>query len=460
MQRHIGRTVLGSLILAALATPCIAAEPFEARVIADQVFTRCGAGESYYPTGVLPRDAVVEVYAQEDDWLAIRPLKGEFSLVKASDLIHSENRIFAKIRQDDSPAYVGSQLSTRHHVVQVKLRKDEPVEILSIMEIREEGTGRKEAWYRISPPAGEFRYIHRHFVEPVRPTSADPSPVAQSVENSSRLADPTDVWQKRAQQKVLPVNFEETGSSSAEMRNAMPEPAKLQGIETDPATSKQPASAEPPEVLTSLTLLELELRLSQELIKPAENWNLPPIMEAVKAHTETGETPLERGKARLLLEKIQEFNALYERKIAATVAAKTDIRSENDLKDVAPTSEGSGSFDALNPASLLKSAKSLIDPAASFNRGDFDPRYDGKGWLMPVISRTTKSKSTQQYTPPFALTDEDGNVLQFVSPSPGLNLRRYTRMEVGVYGQVSPLDHFTKPHLTAHRIVVLSRHEK
>src|SRR5690606_19860654 len=56
-----------------------------------------------------------------------------------------------------------------HHVVHVKLDQEEPIAILGILELRHPDSGKKEAWYRISPPAGEFRWVHRQFVEVVSP---------------------------------------------------------------------------------------------------------------------------------------------------------------------------------------------------------------------------------------------------------------------------------------------------
>jgi hypothetical protein len=55
--------------------------------------------------------------------------------------------------------------------------------------------------------------------------------------------------------------------------------------------------------------------------------------------------------------------------------------------------------------------------------------------------------------PRYALTDENGQVNQFVSPQPGLNLSSYVRQRIGIFGQRSYLANVQKPHLTAERIV-------
>lgn len=414
-----------------------AAEPYEARVTVGQVFTRSGPGENYYPTGYLSQGTIVEVYREDaGGWLAIRPPEGEFSLIRAENLAYRDDRTLAEVQAHDAGSYVGSQISDQHHVVHVKLDKSEPVEVLGILELRDPESGKKEAWYRIAPPAGEFRWISKHFVEAVspEPPAVDPA-VADPAAITGTVKD-LDFWREgRGQTPGTPV---QAASFNQDDDTEAGEPGEPRIFPMDGPT-------------TTLNLLELELKISQEILKPVDQWDLEPLVEQANRLVATGESPLERGKARLLLEKIEEFNQLYERKLAITESG------------AAMSSEMGGSGSPATPAGALSTAlgpRPAVDPAASFESGDFDPRYDGKGWLMPVITRAAGSRKSGPYTPPFALTDANGNVLQFVSPSPGLNLRRYARQEVGIYGQISPLDQYTRPHLTAHRIVVLSRHEK
>ena len=43
--------------------------------------------------------------------------------------------------------------------------------------------------------------------------------------------------------------------------------------------------------------------------------------------------------------------------------------------------------------------------------------------------------STKRVAPPFALLDDEGRVQAYVTPMPGLNLRRYTKKYVGIVGE-------------------------
>lgn len=74
--------------------------------------------------------------------------------------------------------------------------------------------------------------------------------------------------------------------------------------------------------------------------------------------------------------------------------------------------------------------------------------YDGRGWLMPVVT-------DRDNMPRYVLTDSKGNVKQFVTPQPGLNLKRYLRKEIAIYGQKRFIDNLQRPHLTAERIVTM-----
>lgn len=414
------------------ASQCFATEPYEARVVSEQIFTRSGPGENYYPTGYLSQGAIVEVYREDSNgWLAIRPPEDQFSLVRVEDVRHGEDRHLATVSKAGAPSYVGSTISDHHHVVHVKLDQEEPIAILGILELRHPDSGKKEAWYRISPPAGEFRWVHRQFVEVVSPkppmslaAQPDSAAIALALEEEPRE------WRRELQAVAY----------------------KQESANSDEGEGEKPGNLPIADRIASLDLVQLELKLSQEVVRPIQEWDLAPLAERARRLAQNGETPLERGKARLLIEKIGEFTALHERKIALKEAFPEGATSVMAAGAQMPESD----------SHVADSAKgrSIVDPAAHFEAEDFDPRYDGRGWLMPVVTRASKPASGDKYTPPFALTDDSGNVLQFVSPSPGMNLRRYSRMRVGIYGQVSPLDQYTRPHLTAHRVVVLARHEK
>jgi len=158
--------------------------------------------------------------------------------------------------------------------------------------------------------------------------------------------------------------------------------------------------------------------------KPVDTWDVKSLRDEAQRHLDEGKTTLDRARAQRFLEQLEEFDGL-----------KTRF-GLLDLKEDAASAEG-----------LREDSQSGLSGEA------IDPRFDGTGWLLPV-------HSTRRASPPYALLDHEGRILQFVSPSPGLNLHRYLKKEVGIYGQRAYLPSLDKPHVTAHRVVELDRHRR
>ncbi len=157
-------------------------------------------------------------------------------------------------------------------------------------------------------------------------------------------------------------------------------------------------------------------------------WRLTDLRQRVDANLVRYESTAERVQARQLLDRIAEFEQLQSRMAQ-------------------PTASGSSPADSGVPAANSATAA----PAETAAQPANDVQYDGSGWLVPVHSATGTA-------PPFALLDAQGEVLGYVSPTPGLNLQRYVRKQVGVFGQRGYVPSLNKPHVTAERIVDLDRH--
>jgi hypothetical protein len=129
---------------------------------------------------------------------------------------------------------------------------------------------------------------------------------------------------------------------------------------------------------------------------------------------ELGPSPLERGKARLLSERIAEF--------ASTLPP-------DDTPSKPTTTEANAA------APIAK-------------QPDFAARYDAVGYLMPIVGARPGS-------PQYQLTDKDGRSLSLVTARPGINLNAYVKQQVGVYGQRGYVDSLKKQHILAERVVNL-----
>jgi hypothetical protein len=165
-------------------------------------------------------------------------------------------------------------------------------------------------------------------------------------------------------------------------------------------------------------LRQLDVELSLMLAEDKSKWNLAPLRQRVEELVERGNDPAGRGQARLLLDKIKQFEQAFD------------------------AEEGT-----VNTAASATAANSEAKPSPA------DPRYDGTGWLKPVVSRRSEKPPD-----PFALVDGDGKPICFISPSPGLNLNRYLNKQIGVYGRRGYIESLKTSHVTAERVIDLSRH--
>ena len=153
--------------------------PYMAKVSVKNVAARSGPGVNYYPTQALPVGSVVEVYCElPTGWAAIRPPQGSFSWVRGKFLeVQADGT--GRITEDNTASGVGSDLFDSRDVVQVRMRKDERVEVIQKTSI---GT---EEWYRISPPSGEFRWVNLNDILPDDPIRRTPQQTQRSQNPSS-----------------------------------------------------------------------------------------------------------------------------------------------------------------------------------------------------------------------------------------------------------------------------------
>jgi hypothetical protein len=77
-------------------------------------------------------------------------------------------------------------------------------------------------------------------------------------------------------------------------------------------------------------------------------------------------------------------------------------------------------------------------------------QYDASGWLVPV-------HATHSGQPEYAITDDRGNTLAYVSAQPGVNLRRYLRQPVGLKGRRGYLGDLDANHIVVDRVTPLQR---
>ena len=170
-RRHGHRLpiALGSLALVCLAgmAPPVAGQtfPYRAYATTDNVYVRSGPGDNYYPTDKLKTGDAVEVYRHDPGgWYAIRPVAGSFSWVSGRYLQLGKDHL-ATVTEDHVAARVGSRFSDIRNVIQVRLHRGELVEVLDAQHTGQAASTPSNAWYKIAPPAGEFRWVSSKYLD-------------------------------------------------------------------------------------------------------------------------------------------------------------------------------------------------------------------------------------------------------------------------------------------------------
>jgi hypothetical protein len=232
-------------------------------------------------------------------------------------------------------------------------------------------------------------------------------------------------------------------SSSTHARSERtPKPRELNGYDDDEALTVSPA--------IERGLEELDRELTIMASRDSSAWNMGALREYGEQLLSRARTPLERGRVRLLLDRIVAFES---------TAPESGARGEWNAPATRPDTNVASRPD--QPA-LPRDQNSPSTPTGDIfqppqtsarrnNTLPTQPTFDGFGQLMPVYDNVRKG------LPPYQLVDDDGNFLRYVTPEPGVNLRRYERKQVGLYGPRGYIESLGKDHLTARRVVDLDQ---
>jgi hypothetical protein len=146
----------------------VADEPYLVFVADEAAHLRCGPSGDDYRTDPLRHGQELEVYVETaDGWLGVRPTESSFCWIPADAvklLATSRSKqsdvIEAEVTEDKTVAWIGTNLGrARSYRWQVQLGEGEIVTILGRSE--RDGPDGPQMWFRIVPPSGEFRWIHR-----------------------------------------------------------------------------------------------------------------------------------------------------------------------------------------------------------------------------------------------------------------------------------------------------------
>jgi hypothetical protein len=430
--------VVGWCCAAALAAGAVAAEerqfPYTAYANSDDVYIRSGPGKNYYPTEKLSRGQAVEIYRHDPGgWYAIRPPQGSFSWVPAR-LLQPTTGHLATINGDRVVSRVGSRFSDVRDVIQVRLDRGEEVEIMEIKSLTT--GGQSEQWCKIAPPAGEFRWVFGKFVDEVAPAPdhrvADESDRGTGAKSSNSAI--RTVSAERSQ-RYYTEDVDRTQSDDDDPSEPSP-PAKTSSHSRsgqvtltsgrdrvgNAPTSTAKSTSKPPADPFQVEIDSIDLAVSAMVVEEPTVWAFDDLDRRAEAALDHAQNAVQRGKARLLLDRIAKFEDIKRRSdTIQQVEARTD-RKNSQLINVADTRATIG--------------MAQVEPTGSF---------DTTGRLINVVSQRPNA-------PPYAIVNSDRVVLAFVTPAPGVNVRPYIGQQVGISGQRGFIPELNKPHVTALRI--------
>lgn len=173
----------------------------------------------------------------------------------------------------------------------------------------------------------------------------------------------------------------------------------------------------------------LDLELSTLVTEEAAAPDYDELRERAEDLLAKAASPLERGQARLMMEKIDRFAELSERSVSIARRSRDRQSSSRTARRTSPDS---------------RDGAMIGTPDLRAKAG----RYDGVGKLTAVVSERAGS-------PSFALLDERGKVQCYVTPAPGVNLRHYVGQEVGLNGSVGFNAELSRRQVVAQRITPL-----
>jgi len=286
----------------AIAAPATAEStfPYRAYITADDVYVRSGPGDNYYPTDKLKAGTEVEVYRHDPGgWFAIRPPKDSFSWVSSRHL-QLDGKNLATVTDERVAARVGSRMTDARDVIQVRLHKGEAVEVLEPRHNGRPDDNGPRAWYKIAPPAGEFRWVSGRFVDP---------------------------------------DFDHDG-----LRRTRTVDLTGQATGRLPGDYDGPRHVSPAQYQKQLDQIDLEL--SAVIVEDPNFWELRELRQRAEALFNQSETASERGHARMLVSKIARFEDIKRRK-QALAASRPDL-ARPDQPAVSPllAADPDGRFDA------------------------------------------------------------------------------------------------------------------
>lgn len=467
--------IIPALVCAAVAAANEQPSPLPAtvRVTADHTYLRAGPGDDFYPTERLVAGAAVEVWAVDPSgYVAVRPVEGSFSWLRASDVDAvsvigdppqdlAPGRGIGVIVTDGAVSRVGSQINDLRHVAQVSLEAGERVQVID--EVRIAAGRHAGLWVRIEPPAGEFRWAWLGDLE-TPPGVVPPAPaVAATADNPDGNA--ASIGEAVAAIKDASVAVAQafdtqpaersgaqafdtqmgTGAPTAppQQLGFMPSARRLfagwlpRGTSVfDPTTPVTPVAVVGGGAPSGDELADIDLALSLAVTGPAEAWNLAPVRERLRQAAARTGTDIDRTRVEAIDARISRFETIQSRH--RTLAAAPTPAAD-------PSLQLGGMW-----SSLSGIGGRPIRPGVLPGGGPADGKPT---WTPPDMTETSGRLATvvsrRPDAPRWAVVDQSNNVIAFITPQAGVNLAPLVGQDVAVRGARGYMPEYKRPYVVA-----------
>jgi hypothetical protein len=465
------------VLSAAVAVAEPAPFPATVRVMADHTYLRAGPGDDFYPTERLAAGAQVEVWATDPagaDYVAVRPVAGSYSWLRASD-VDAASAIgdagaardpgIGVVVTDGAVSRVGSQLNDLRHVAQVTLEAGERVRLLE--EVRIPSGRHAGLWVRIEPPAGEFRWARQADLEPVPGLVPASTPSTDAVAADAANARAS-LGEAVAALKDASVALAQAVSDGGPVPGQPPLPQTMppqppsgviappQELGFMPAARRlfagwlprgtgvfDPATPITPVAVTAAgpsatgdELADIDLALSLAVTGPADAWNLAPVRERLRQVAARTGNDSERTRIAALDARIARFEAIQGRHRSLQAAPGPAADAPLQIGGMWSSLAAIGSR-PIRPGVLPGGAPADGQPT----------------WTPPDMTETTGRLATvvsrRPDAPRWAVVDQSNNVIAFITPQAGVNLAPLVGQDVTVRGARGYMPEYKRPYVVA-----------
>jgi hypothetical protein len=201
---------------------------------------------------------------------------------------------------------------------------------------------------------------------------------------------------------------------------------------------------------------EMQVRLSQIVVGAPASWQFGGLRGEAAALLAQEQSPAVRDQLRDLMERIATFETVQSRyrggSGAALAAASTPAGAASPGGAAANALATTDASEILNRVrnDLGRGADNGVTPTPGATPSATEALYDAVGTLKPVVSKRSGA-------PQFALIDDHGDVVTFVTSSPDVNLQAFVGKRIGVRGSRGFMPEYRRAHVTASRVTPLEQ---